>query len=417
MMNKFYETMNKILITLFVLLFTLHSIKAQDKKYANDIITKLSSKEFHGRGYVKNGDLKAAMFIADEFQKNGTNSIGKSFLIPFDISINTFPNPVTLELDGKKLRAGIDFTVGGGSPASEGDFTLIHLDSSRIKNELREKNNLSNTIAVLSSDNFRKKETYELNAAGYIFTSDRVFWKLSDAIETKPYFYFFAINSLVKDTKTATIEIENEFFSKYKTSNVVAQVQGKKHPDSAYVFTAHYDHLGIMGDVMFPGANDNASGIAMLLDMARFYSKEENRSDYTLIFMALAAEECGLFGAKYMVSNPIFPLSNIKFLFNLDMIGSGSTGIGIVNAKAEPKADSLIRVINAEYKFFDNIKSRGARCNSDHCPFAEKGVPSVFIYTQGKEYMHYHTPEDKGPVPLTKWDELFSMLNIFMQRY
>jgi hypothetical protein len=404
-------------ISIFALLFIIQNILAQDKKYANDIITKLSSKEFHGRGYVKNGDLKAAMFIADQFQKNGTSSVGKSFLIPFDISINSFPNPVTLELDGKKLEAGRDFMIGSGSPASEGDFKLIHLDTSELKRALNEKKDFSDKIVVISSDNFRKKDTYNLNAAGYIFTSKNLYWRLSDATEIKPYFYFYAIDSLIRNVQKATVEIENEFFTKYKTSNVIAQIKGKKYPDSAFVFTAHYDHLGLIGDVMFPGANDNASGTAMLLDMAKYYGKEENRPDCTIIFMALAAEECGLLGSKYMVANPIFPLSNIKFLFNLDMIGSGSEGIGMYNAKVEPRADKLINAINDEYKLFDDIRSNGARCNSDHCPFAQKSVPSIFIFTRGKEYMHYHTPEDKGPLPLTKWNELFTMLDIFMKRY
>lgn len=411
----------KIKFLVINFLITIISISlsfAQNKDYATNVISKLSSIEFSGRGYVHDGDLKAAMYIADLFQRNGANPVGKSYLLPFDISINSFPKPIVLEIDNKKLIPGKDFFVGGGSPTSEGDFELVHLDSAGLQDALQTGTTFHEKIVVIDSKNFRNKEIYQLNADGYIFTYKKnIHWRMSDALLIQPYFYFYALDSAVRNAKLATIEIKNEYFPTYRTSNVVAQVKGKTYPDSIYVFTAHYDHLGMMGNVMFPGANDNASGTAMLIDMARHYANLKNQPDYTIVFMAFAAEECGIFGAKNMAENPIIPLKNIKFLFNLDMIGTGSEGIGMVNAKAEPRADSLIRSINSEHHFFKNIQSRGARCNSDHCPFAEKGVPAIFIYTKGKEYQYYHTPEDKGPVPLTKWNELFSMLDLFMKSY
>lgn len=402
------------LITILSITFSL----AQNKDYAANIISTLSSKEFSGRGYVNNGDLKAAMYVADQFQRNGTKPIGKSYLLPFDIPINTFPEPIVIEIDNKKLIPGQDFLVGGGSPTTEGDFEVIHLDSADLHNALQKGITFQEKVVVINSENFKTKEIYQLNAAGYIFTYKKsIYWRMSDALVVQPYFYFYALDSAVRNAKLATIEIKSEYIPTYRTSNVVAQIKGKKYPDSVFVFTAHYDHLGMMGNVMFPGANDNASGTAMLLDMARHYAKPQNQPDYTIVFMAFAAEECGILGARNMVENPIIPLKNIKFLFNLDMVGTGSEGIGMVNAKAEPLADSLLRSINNEHHFFNDIRSGGARCNSDHCPFAEKGVPAIFIFTRGKEYRYYHTPTDKGPVPLTKWDELFSMLDLFMKTY
>jgi aminopeptidase YwaD len=406
---------------IFNLLISILSITfafAQDREYATKVISKLSSKELSGRGYVNNGDLKAAMYVADQFQQNGTSPIGKSFLHPFDISINSFPEPITLEIDNKKLKPGKEFFVGGGSPTTEGDFEVLHLDSIKIQEAILNGNTFNEKVLIIDSENFSNELTNQLNAAGYIVSYEKsIYWKMSDAVTVQPYFYFYALDNAVKGARIATIDIKNEYFKSYKTSNVVSHIKGKKYPDSAFVFTAHYDHLGMMGDVMLPGANDNASGTAMLLDMAKHFTKPENQPDYTIIFMALAAEECGILGAKHMVENPIFDLKKIKFLFNLDMIGSGSEGIGMVNAKTEPRANNLIKSINKEHNFFKDIHSRGARCNSDHCPFAEKGVPAIFIYTKGKEYQHYHTPADKGPVPLTKWDELFSLLDLFMKLY
>ena len=215
-----------------------------------------------------------------------------------------------------------------------------------------------------------------------------------------------------------TTKINSDFYDNYQTANVIAKIEGTIKPDSFYVFTAHYDHLGRMGkEVIFPGANDNASGTAMLLDLARHYSKPQNAPEHSMIFMAFAAEECGLFGSKYAATNPPIPLKKIKFLFNLDMVGSGSEGIGMVNANTVPKAGSLIKKKKKKKEYFPDIRSGGARCVSDHCAFARNGVPSIFIFTRGKEYMHYHTPLDDGPVPLTKWNELFNLMGDFIQDY
>ncbi len=409
--------LRKIITTIFILLSFISL--AQDKEYATEIIEKLSSPELQGRGYINNGDVLSGLFITSEFKKQGLKPVGSSFLQPFELPINTFPDTILMQIDGSKLIPGKDFMVGGGSPAASGTYELVHLDTSSLQNTDKIKPSLKNKVAVLPAIAERDKRTYNLNAAGYIFTHEKkIYWRLSDATEVKPHFYFHTFDSLTDGTKQVTINIQNKFIERYKTANVLAAIEGKTEPDSFYVFTAHYDHLGKMGpDVYFPGANDNASGTAMLLDMARHYSQSINTPDYSILFVAFAAEESGLWGSNYAAENFPIDLEHIKFLINLDMVGSGSEGIGMVNALEEPKADSLIRDINRESKYFTDIRSGGARCISDHCAFVEKGVPSIFIFTRGKEYMHYHTPNDKGPVPLTKWDELFWLIDEFMQRY
>ena len=84
-------------------------------------------------------------------------------------------------------------------------------------------------------------------------------------------------------------------------------------------------------NTFFPGANDNASGVAMLLQLANYYSKPENQPDYSICFIAFTGEELGLLGSKYYVQNPLFPLNQIKLLINMDMVGTGDEGITIVN--------------------------------------------------------------------------------------
>jgi Zn-dependent M28 family amino/carboxypeptidase len=169
-------------------------------------------------------------------------------------------------------------------------------------------------------------------------------------------------------------------------------------------------------DVYFPGANDNASGTAMIIDLARYYSDPENQPDYSIVFMAFGAEEAGLLGSSYYANNPLFPLNNIKFLINLDMVGSGSEGIKIVNGTIfKEEFDRMVK-INDEYNFVSSINERGEAANSDHFPFYEIGVPSIFIYTLGDECKEYHNIYDVSEnVPLTEYEDLFRLLTIFIK--
>ena len=142
-------------------------------------------------------------------------------------------------------------------------------------------------------------------------------------------------------------------------------VEGKSKKDSFFVFTAHYDHLGKIGDdCYFAGANDNASGVAVLLDMAKYYA--QNPSDYSIVFIFTTAEEIGLLGSKYAAENSLIELDKIKFLFNLDMCGTGSGGIALINGKKETKASELFEKINQDKRYFNEIRIGGESCNSDH---------------------------------------------------
>lgn len=405
-----------VTLTFFTLLFAVN-LYSQNKTYANKIIEELSSEAFSGRGYIKNGDILSARYVSEKFKDHGLKPMKNSFLQPFEISINTFPDTLEVFIDGQKLVPGQDYFVGGGSHGTKGLFELARIDTTQLKNADQLSKTLGNKVVLLPDIAERDPRTYQLNAAGYVFTtSKKMIWRLSDATSVKPYFYIRCNDSVIKNAKQIEINIRNEFFQNYKTANVIGMIEGAVEPDSFYVFTAHFDHLGKMGsNVIFPGANDNASGTAMILDLARHMSV--HKPHYSVIFMAFAAEECGLFGSEYAANNLPIDKENIKFLFNLDMVGTGSDGIGMVNATEVPKADSILRLINSEKKYFNDIRSGGARCVSDHCAFAQKGIPSIFIFTRGKEHTHYHTPQDMAPIPLTKWDELFSFLLDFMERY
>jgi len=98
------------------------------------------------------------------------------------------------------------------------------------------------------------------------------------------------------------------------------------------------------------------------------------------------------------------------------MVGSGSEGITVVNATLYQDDFEKLVEINEQNDLLAEVKSRGESCNSDHCPFYQKGVPSVFIYTRGKECMEYHTMTDRPEnLPFTEYDDLFTLLTEFVK--
>ena len=216
--------------------------------------------------------------------------------------------------------------------------------------------------------------------------------------------------------KHITVNIENKEIENYSTQNVCAWIKGRVQPDSFFVFTAHYDHLGHLGkDQYIPGANDNASGIAMLLYLAKHYV--QNPPDYSILFIACGGEELGLLGSKYFVENGKMNFQKIKFLLNFDIVGTGDEGITAVNSSVFTEAYTLMLAINEEKQYLKKIKKRGQAANSDHWPFFEKGVPCFFIYTMGG-IQAYHDVYDKAEtLPLTEFIDLSSLIIDFLEGY
>jgi len=208
---------------------------------------------------------------------------------------------------------------------------------------------------------------------------------------------------------TFKVNIENKFLKNFKADNVCGIVKGTVKPDSMIFITAHYDHLGGMGkDTYFPGANDNASGVSLLLNLAHYYAKHPQ--PYTIAFICFAGEEAGLIGSKYFTDHPLVPLKNIRFLINTDLAGTGEEGITVVNATEFPKEFAMMNAVNDENKLLVKINPRGKAANSDHYFFTEKGVPSFFFYTLGG-IKAYHDVFDKAEtLPMNEHEDLFKLL-------
>ncbi|MGC8864236.1 MAG: M28 family metallopeptidase [Bacteroidales bacterium] len=397
---------------------------AQDVDYARYVVKSLASPEMKGRGYVEKGDERAARFIAGQFKKFGLKPVLKNYFQEYSLSINTFPGVMRVIADGRELMPARDYLVALSSPGRQQAYGLRWLindslpDSELFKGLQQE--DLSQILVV--TDKFHKElaDSNLLKAGGYIFMKDcthRLFWKASDGLKLHDFVVLqMCEGTITPQTQYIFLDFENHFNEKYASRNVLGIIPGRVQPDTLIVLTAHYDHLGMMGkQTLFPGANDNASGVAALLDFARHYSIPGNEPYYSMVFIALSGEEAGLLGSRFCAANPPFELGKVKFLINFDMVGTGSEGIGLVNGEILTRYAERIEKINEEKKYVKQIHRRGESCNSDHCPFYQKGVPAFFIYTAGKEWPYYHQPEDnaQGP-PFTGYVGFFDLVRDFI---
>lgn len=376
--------MNKKLLVFVFSISTFFSL-AQDTVYARVIIKKLTSKAFLGRGYVNDGVNKAAKFLVSEFKTIGLLPFGKSYPQPYKFNVNTFPGKISVIIDGKQLEAGKHFLINPSSKTLKSGFQLFKTDSVTYKSfDARKEAPLQIKL--------KKKLTYTVATS------------LED----------IAIVELLKDSfpnelKNIDIIYENKFIQNFKCQNVCGYIKGTQHPDSFLVYSAHYDHLGAMGTTAyFPGANDNASGVSVLLNLARYYKK--NPPKYSIAFFLFSGEEAGLLGSKYYSEHPLFPLTQIKFLTNLDLLGTGSDGIMTVNATVFKTQFEKLVAVNDKNKYVSQIKQRGKAANSDHYWFSEKGVPCFFIYTLGGVTFYHDIYDVENTLPLSDYIDVCKLL-------
>ena len=129
-----------------------------------------------------------------------------------------------------------------------------------------------------------------------------------------------------------------------------------------------------------------------------------------IAFICFTGEELGLLGSAFYVQHPEFPLSKIKFLINLDIVGTGDEGIKVVNATEFPKQFDQLVKLNDKDQYMKVVSPRGKAANSDHYPFYVNGVPCFFIYTMGGIAAYHDIYDRAETLPLTKYEDLFKLL-------
>ena len=414
---------------LFLLLLTISTMQlnAQDLALYKKVVKNLSSAKYQGRGYAEDGANKAGKYLAKEFARAGADEV---ICQPFTLDINTFPGKMEVSVDGKKYIPGADFTLREFAPGIKGEFKLYHIDTANYNAEkifadlaLPENKDAFVVCDFMftykhSADFKRMQSKSECANAGFIYTWEtplKFYKAYGEKVSEKPILW--VAPDFPADAKQIKLDIENEFLDDYECFNVIAKVEGKRH-DKCYVFTAHYDHLGKLGKKTFyAGAHDNASGTASIVTLAAHYAK--NQPEYDMYFIAFSGEDANLRGSEFYANNPIVPLSQIKYLFNLDMIADNNPMQYCEVSNEGMKGFELMDKINGEKNYFKKLDRQELAGNSDHYPFAQRNVPCIFFMNEGGDaFKYYHTIYDTWENALfDNYEPTVKLIMDFIEKY
>ena len=191
-----------------------------------------------------------------------------------------------------------------------------------------------------------------------------------------------------------------EFRAGAVTHNVLGVLEGADPALAAEVVVigAHIDHLGVNQDGSINyGADDNASGAAVVMELARMFKLCDVRPRRTLLFVQWNAEEMGLIGSRHYVDHPVYPLERTIAAYNFDMVGAGDgTGILLFGGTDTRNAwlTELMRGASSAAKLTHVIQTVPQKLASDHAPFVQKGIPICWGFARPDPHPGYHTPRD-----------------------
>ncbi|MDX1651435.1 MAG: M28 family peptidase [Brumimicrobium sp.] len=423
--------LSRYVLVVFIGFFYL-GLNAQTEK-AKEVTAVLCSDSLFGRGYVNNGVNKAAAYLISEFEQSGLKPFfGDEYFQTFDFNVNTFPGKMKVMINEKELEPGKDFVVDHNSGGFTGELNFTYIDTTYLKEPSVKTTVMAdigtgaaNAVFVDTRGATVSQEAelaYNLRELAKLVpvvmtTGQKFIWGVGRKQLNNPV--VFIKEGVIKDEKEMNVELDIEalYVTNFECMNVAGHIPSKKNPEAkTIVFTAHYDHLGGMGnETYFPGANDNASGTAMLISLADYF-RENPIEDYHLVFVAFAGEEAGLVGSKHFVGINSLPPRNIEFLINLDIMGSGEEGITAVNGLIHKKKFKMLKKINKKGDYLPQIKARGETANSDHYPFHQKDVPCFFIYTMGPNKNYHDIYDKQEELSFAAYDEIVHLIADFVEK-
>lgn len=207
--------------------------------------------------------------------------------------------------------------------------------------------------------------------------------------------------SIFTNTK-AKVQVRTKYLPEVPTMNIVGIIEGSdpELKNEFLVIGAHLDHVGQQCEkIYFPGANDNASGSAAVLELARAFSHSESKPVRSVIFVLFASEEQGLQGAEHFVANCPVPTDKIIVMLNFDCIAHGDS-IQIGNGLSAPKLWDLAKQLDTENLMVERTWSGGG---ADLTPFHQAGIPGLY-FVSTNSYTHLHSISD---TPETLNQQLF----------
>jgi hypothetical protein len=398
---------------------------------ANDLkadVSFLASDALEGRGTPSRGLDVAAEFIASQFRRAGLDPAGDDGYFqtaPFSsVTPNSEGLRLTLEIGGKTVDVeksnmaivqadGVDLKAAGVylAPATGLDEVtaeqvrgkaLIIDTASRPRMRLATLTRLAPALVIVLTEpppgtvNTAQPQLREDGAFPALMVWDKA-WREALA-DVKSGTVEATVSAHMAAPKTEAVKLRN----------VVGVLRGSDAvlKDSYILVTAHYDHLGVRGtapDRIYNGANDDASGTASVIEIARVLASLPARPKRSIVFIALFGEEAGLLGSRYYAGHPVFPLAKTVADLNLEQMGrpddNSGPRFGIVNATGFDYTDLTTTLAKAGEEFGikvqkDEQNSDPFFARSDNQAFADAGIPSHTL-SVGYMFPEYHQPGDE----------------------
>ena len=273
-------------------------------------------------------------------------------------------------------------------------LTLSVLISFSVSSQQTNQESVKKDVEYLASEKLEGRfpgTNGEQLAANYIAEKFEKFGltKLTDS-------YFQSFNFTLPSSPHEEVKFNQDTDTKINAKNIIAFIDNKKK--NTVIIGAHYDHIGYGGQYSLDrgineihnGADDNASGTAMLLSLAKqLNNKNDLENNY--LFIAFSAEELGLIGSRYFVNSDVFKKESINFMINLDMVGrlNAEKELSIFGVGTSSIFKQVVNSMNNNFKLKIIEDGTGP---SDHTSFYNKDIPVLFFHTGSHE--NYHRPSD-----------------------
>jgi len=302
-------------------------------------------------------------------------------------------------------------------------FIVLSTNSCKLKKELLGSTTTESLPITLSTLEVAKKyvkniDSVELKQQLYVFASDSMEGRATGTLGQKKAALF--LKNAYKQlgiSSPANIDyyqnIPKAFFnnrSDQDASNVVAYIKGKEFPEELVIISAHYDHLGLDKEgKVHNGADDDGSGTVAILQMAKAFKKATDdgyRPKRSILFLHVVGEEIGLYGSRYYVENPIFPLANTVADLNIDMIGRvddlhfdtpeymyiiGSDRLSTELHQINNLVNEEFSKLKFDYRFNKKNDPNRFYYRSDHYNFAKNNIPVIFYFNGTHDDYHQIT--------------------------
>ncbi len=410
------------------LLFLVSTVSAQKLKKDDRLtlanlkkhISYLADDKLEGRRAGSAGEKLAMEYISGQFSALGVLPKGTNgFYQAFEIN------------EGKQIGEGTLFSINDASlkPGTE-FFPLIFSAQKKIEaapaialqepdmpwfidlKDILDENKSNPHFDLADYIRNNSKKAFDKGATAVILFNtgaqdDKLAFNPKDRAEALPIPVIYVSKDAAKkylndETATLNLKLNVEITDKKREGhNVVGYIDN--NAATTVVLGAHFDHLGYGEDgnsmlrtgekLIHNGADDNASGTAALIELARILkSGKAKNSNY--LFIAFSGEELGLYGSKYFTDNPTIDLKSVNYMINMDMIGrlnDSTKALAVGGFGTSPQWASVINVNERKLPFSIKIDSSGTG-PSDHTSFYRKDIPVLFFFTG--QHRDYHRPSD-----------------------